>query len=702
MKTIPLLFLLFIFSFGTTYSQVFTPEELQIIKFQDERTFGTNNELFSFLDSRNDAVVIRTLLAIGNIGNKDGIKVVAEKLFSSRTEEIRVAAAYSLGLLSFDESCKSLMEALTTEKNEKVISEILNSLGYVCSKDNYEEVISFNPETDNVHTALAMSIARFARRNIKSGKGVEKLLELSSFNNEITLRLISYALANMRSKELLTPASTLISGLLNSPNADTRMWSYLANGYVCTTEDVKLIMDAYEKETVWQVKTNMLSSLNAINRFNPELSENKTLAEFLVNKGSGEDVYLATTALKVLGNVFKSTKNESLKNDLLPSLEWFLIKGKAVDIPVIAEAINAMGMIYKDKVKDELITYYADVEGFELKEAVVSSFKYFDDASVYNNLRDMITKTVQDYVDKNKIESGDMIAGKELNGLYRSFVETLAELKYKANEKDRNTMRLIFSEFVSSKDPSIIDVCLTSLSDSIYIPKLSETRTIIALDYQDLSYPQDKEAMRLIIRALGTLGASNSVDLLKKGLQSSDYEIARESAEALKKITGKDFTFTSKKKYFTNQEEINSLDKKSYAILKTSQGNIKLKLYPYYAPYSVRNFVSLAEKGFFNKTVFHRVIPNFVIQGGDPLNNGWGGPDYSIRSEFAPLHYERGILGMASDGKDTEGSQLFITHSPFYHLDNSYTIFGEVVEGMDVVDKIYIGDVLESVTIVSQ
>jgi len=222
------------------------------------------------------------------------------------------------------------------------------------------------------------------------------------------------------------------------------------------------------------------------------------------------------------------------------------------------------------------------------------------------------------------------------------------------------------------------------------------------MDYQDLAYPKDKESMRLIIRALGNLGAANSTDLLKKGLQSTDYEIAKESADALKKITGKEFTFTAKKKYFTNLSEINSLDKKSFALLKTNQGNIKLKLYPYYAPYSVMNFVSLAEKGFYNNTVFHRVIPNFVIQGGDPLNNGWGGPEYSIRSEFAPLHYERGILGMASDGKDTEGSQLFITHSPFYHLDNSYTIFGEVVEGMDVVDKIYLGDVLESVTILPQ
>jgi cyclophilin family peptidyl-prolyl cis-trans isomerase len=696
-------FLIFILlSAVSLYSQVFTPGELQIIKLQDERTFGKDNELINYLEDRNNAIVIRALWAIGNVGKEEGVRFVSEKLFSSRTDEIKVAAAYSLGLLSFDGSRKDLMEALTTEKNENVLCEILNSLGYVGNKDNYDEVVLYKPETDNVRTALATSIARFARKNIKSDKGVEKLIELASLNNEQTSRAVSYALANMRSKELLTPAKEVISSLLKSDNADTRMWSYLAKGYVASIEDVKYITDAYEKETVWQVKTNMLNSLQTVNRFNPELSENKTLAEFLVNKGQGEDVYLATTALKVLGVVFKSSKNELLKNDLLPQLEWFLIKGKAVDTPVIAEAVNTMGMVYKDKVKDELITYYKDVEGFELREAVVSSFKYFDDASVYNNLRDMITKTVQDFVDKNKIESGDMIAGKELNGLYRAFVETLGELKYKANEKDRNTMRLIFSEFVSSKDPSIIDVCITSLSDSIYVNQLSETRLIIAMDYQDLTYPKDKEAMRLIIRALGNLGAASSSDLLKKGLQSADYEIAKESADALKKITGKEFTFTAKKKYYTNLNEINSLDKKSYALLKTNQGNIKLKLYPYYAPYSVMNFVSLAEKGFYNNTVFHRVIPNFVIQGGDPLNNGWGGPEYSIRSEFAPIHYERGILGMASDGKDTEGSQLFVTHSPFYHLDNSYTIFGEVVEGMDVVDKIYLGDVLESVTILSQ
>ena len=91
-------------------------------------------------------------------------------------------------------------------------------------------------------------------------------------------------------------------------------------------------------------------------------------------------------------------------------------------------------------------------------------------------------------------------------------------------------------------------------------------------------------------------------------------------------------------------------------------------------------------------------MPNFVIQGGDPTGTGFGGPGYSIRSEFSPLPFDAYTIGMASSGKDTEGSQFFITHSPQPHLDGKYTMFGKVVEGFDVVDKIQIGDVIETIT----
>jgi len=134
------------------------------------------------------------------------------------------------------------------------------------------------------------------------------------------------------------------------------------------------------------------------------------------------------------------------------------------------------------------------------------------------------------------------------------------------------------------------------------------------------------------------------------------------------------------------------------AVIKTNRGEIVIQLEPEYAPLSVGNFVMLASRGFYNGVKFHRVVPNFVIQAGDPEGTGWGGPGYSITSEFSPLTYERGTLGMASSGRDTESSQWFITHSYFPHLDGRYSIFGKVISGMDVVDKIIRNDLIVSIT----
>ena len=118
-----------------------------------------------------------------------------------------------------------------------------------------------------------------------------------------------------------------------------------------------------------------------------------------------------------------------------------------------------------------------------------------------------------------------------------------------------------------------------------------------------------------------------------------------------------------------------------------------LQLWPTVAPGSVANIMDLAQTGFLNDKAFHRVVPNFVIQGGSPTGDAYGSLDYSIRSEFSDLHYdEEGLLGMASAGPDTEGPQFFITHSPTLHLDGRYTLFGKVSKGMDVVHSIQVGD----------
>ena len=133
------------------------------------------------------------------------------------------------------------------------------------------------------------------------------------------------------------------------------------------------------------------------------------------------------------------------------------------------------------------------------------------------------------------------------------------------------------------------------------------------------------------------------------------------------------------------------------ATINTVRGPIRIELFGTEAPITVWNFLSLARSGYYRNTRFHRVVPNFVAQDGDPRDDGNGGPGYAIRDEMNRHRYERGAVGMALSGPDTGGSQYFITHSPQPHLDGHYTVFGRVVGGYDVLDKIVQGDLITRV-----
>jgi len=142
--------------------------------------------------------------------------------------------------------------------------------------------------------------------------------------------------------------------------------------------------------------------------------------------------------------------------------------------------------------------------------------------------------------------------------------------------------------------------------------------------------------------------------------------------------------------------------KKQYtATIETNRGDIVLKLYARQAPVTVNNFVCLAEDGYYEGVTFHRVISDFMIQGGDPTGTGRGGPGYTFADEFDPkLKHDRpGVLSMANAGPKTNGGQFFITHVPTPWLDGKHTVFGQVTRGQDVVNRIEQGDVMLSVRI---
>jgi len=157
-----------------------------------------------------------------------------------------------------------------------------------------------------------------------------------------------------------------------------------------------------------------------------------------------------------------------------------------------------------------------------------------------------------------------------------------------------------------------------------------------------------------------------------------------------------------KKKQWDSPPEMKIDANKSYqAVMETSKGTIELELYPQHASQTVNNFVFLSREGFYDGLSFHRVISNFMIQGGDPAGTGSGGPGYNFPDEFDgnPLKHEKGVISMANAGPNTNGSQFFITLDPQAHLNGNHTVFGKVIKGQEVVDGIQQNDKMVKVEI---
>ncbi len=222
-----------------------------------------------------------------------------------------------------------------------------------------------------------------------------------------------------------------------------------------------------------------------------------------------------------------------------------------------------------------------------------------------------------------------------------------------------------YIEAIGRGDVAVIGIVTEALIDST----LEFKRLVTNLDFlyqakAKLSLPRDYESYEPLERAIAYFEDKSPVSIKKNFNHPIDWNLVR------------------------------TIPRDQLAIIKTTRGEITIQLFVEEAPGSVGNFVELVKRDYYDGKFFHRVVPNFVIQGGCPRGDGWGSEDYSIRSEFGERRYREGSMGMASAGKDTEGVQWFITHSATPHLDGRYTIFAEVKNGMDVVHKIEVGDTI--------
>ena len=290
-----------------------------------------------------------------------------------------------------------------------------------------------------------------------------------------------------------------------------------------------------------------------------------------------------------------------------------------------------------------------------------------------------------------------------------------ARLRAMLQDRDQRVVPAVLRAMIAAKIPSVQDVLLDRLKADDFVIRATAANGLAELKatgaaralydaYQATAGDSTYTARAAILTALNTLDPMTARPMLQQALQDKDWAL-RVKAAMLLKDQGVADPEAGMRPAPTRplddamRQSIIAPQFSPHAFVQTDRGTVEIELAIIDAPLTVANFIELARKGFFNGIAIHRVVPDFVIQDGDPRGDGEGGPGYSIRDELNELPYLRGTVGMALDWKDTGGSQWFITHSPQPHLDARYTVFGRVVNGIEVIDRTQPWDVVRRVQI---
>jgi cyclophilin family peptidyl-prolyl cis-trans isomerase/HEAT repeat protein len=291
-----------------------------------------------------------------------------------------------------------------------------------------------------------------------------------------------------------------------------------------------------------------------------------------------------------------------------------------------------------------------------------------------------------------------------------------ARLRPMLDDQDKRVLPSVLDSLVRAKAPNLDAVLLTQLQSADPGVRSAAARAIGRLRpangpaalreaYRASQDPALADARQAVLEALKEYGAAEALETVKSALADPDWalrlraaallrelEPSSDSAHAIRPAPG-----TPIARY--DAPELVAPSVSPHAFIETAKGTIEIELAVLDAPQTVQNFIALAKRNYFNGLQVHRVVPHFVVQDGDPRGDGSGGPGYTIRDELNDRPFVRGTVGMALSGPDTGGSQFFIAHAPSPHLDAKYTVFGHVVQGMDVVDRIQQLDVIEQVRI---
>jgi cyclophilin family peptidyl-prolyl cis-trans isomerase/HEAT repeat protein len=367
------------------------------------------------------------------------------------------------------------------------------------------------------------------------------------------------------------------------------------------------------------------------------------------------------------------------------------------------EAANALAGLHAPESLDFIVDLMSDsapaIRGAAIRAlAAIDSETFLTTLSGMDPDRDWTVRTAQ-------AEALAMLPG----------AQGQARLVAMLQDRDQRVIPAVLRALVAAKAPDAERLLINQLKADDFVVRTAAANSLASLKatgavpalvdaYRATAGDSTYVARAAILTAVNTIDPAAARSLLQDALQDKDWAVRVKAAMLLRDQGVTDTAATIRPAPVRPMDDATrqflvAPQFSPHAFIQLDRGTIELELAITDAPLTVANFIDLAHKGFFNGVAIHRVVPDFVVQDGDPRGDGEGGPGFTIRDELNQLPYLRGTVGMALDWKDTGGSQFFITHSPQPHLDARYTTFGRVVNGIELVDRIEPGDVIRRVQI---
>ena len=647
-----------------------------ILRTKDLRT-PHDGSLLRLLSDPDPVVRREATLAFASIQDSSVIGLLTRNL-SDPSLAIQEAAAFALGqtgtlmseggrrALAYDLIWKRLPTTLAIEP-------LIESVGRFAQEDALHDLLVKygNLNEGAIRQGLTMSIAKFAERGIVSDDAVRYLLRFIR-PAELTPREVAYALRRVGKHALLEEEIEELVLLWRHPDPDVRIQLATLLGLLGN-----LPVSSHPLQTLarhdneWRVR---VSAIRALGTF-PIATDDAAVA------------------------LFKELFFDRNLHVAIASLSSFPGTGISVEDTreIVRETISQIALIAQNRsdnfpwqMQAEAADALALVEGARAFTTILRARA--SHPRLEERLLLALARTGSDSA------AGVLLEAVEENEP-RRHAAALEGLAYLTEHRPGDTALTDLSyatllRSLGSDDAGVLGTAAVLLREDPF--RRADAVTPLVRAGQGLHVPSDTEILLELVKTLGALGDTRAVPYLYDLLSNPDGVIRSAAATSLRTITGEQYALPQRDGALVTDFDfamLGALPESLRVDLETTLGVIGLELYPRIAPFTVMHLLKLErQRGFFRGIPFHRVVPNFVIQGGDPRGDGWGGPGWTIRSEFSPLPFEKGRIGMANAGKDTEGSQFFITHSWQPHLDGRYTLFGRVVFGQEIADRIQVDD----------